>query len=360
VIAVVLGLIAAWSGRRVAPSEQRASRANRAVAIGAVALVVVGLVGFTVGTGDPVGWVEDRVDEFLTQGTPHSEEDTSRFSGGAGSERDDLWRVALDVAGEDPVVGTGGGGYQYEYLLLRSADGIESVRDAHSVEFEVLSELGIVGLVLLVTALVAVFAGAWTTRGLSLTAAALSGIAITTGAYWLTHTSFDWFWTYAGITAPVFALLGSACAGAARARGEGQPGPGAWRFAAATGAVVLAVSVVAPFLAERYVESAYSTWRDDPERAQDDLDRARSLNRLSIEPLLAEGGIALEDGRREDAIAAFEEVAEERPEEWASHYFLALLHVRSDRARARAELEAGLELNPFSRDLEDLEERLAQ
>ena len=62
----------------------------------------------------------------------------------------------------------------------------------------------------------------------------------------------------------------------------------------------------------------------------------------------------------EDAIAAFEEVAEKRPEEWAAHYFLALLHVRSDRARARAELEAGLELNPFSRDLEDLEERLAQ
>ena len=88
--------------------------------------------------------------------------------------------------------------------------------------------------------------------------------------------------------------------------------------------------------------------------------RARSLNRLSIEPLLAEGGIAKVSGDRQAAIAAFEEAAEERPEEWASHYFLALLHLRSDRARARAELEAALELNPFSRDLEDLQERLAE
>ena len=360
VIAVVLGLGAGWLGRRIKPSEQRASRANRAVAIGAAALVVIGLVGFTVGTGDPVGWVEDRVDEFLTQGTPHSEEEGSRFSSGAGSERDDLWRVALDIAGEDPVVGTGGGGFQYGYLRLRSEDGIESVRDAHSVEFELLSELGIVGLLLFAAAMVAVLAGAWTTRAVSPTAATLSGIALTTGAYWLAHTSFDWFWTYAGITAPVLALLGSACAGATRARDEGRPGAGRWRPIAAIGAVVLALSVVPPFLAERYVESAYDGWRDDPERAQEDLDRARSLNRLSIEPLLAEGGIALEAGRREDAIASFEEVAEERPEEWAAHYFLALLHLRSDRARARAELEAGLELNPFSRDLEDLEERLAE
>jgi O-antigen ligase len=359
-IAVVIGLIAAAVGRRIEPSERRASQANRAVAVGAVGLIVVGVIGFTAATGDPAGWVEDRVDEFLTQGTPHSERDTSRFSSGAGSERDDIWRVALDVAAEEPVVGTGGGGFQYEYLLLRSEAGIDSLRDAHSVEFEVLSELGIVGLVLFATAIVASLAGAWLSRGLSPVAASLAAIAITTGVYWLAHSSFDWFWTYAGVTAPVFALLGSACAGSALPRAAEPPGSRIWRPAAAVAAGLLAISVVAPFLAERYIESAYSGWRDDPDRAQDDLDRARDLNRLSIEPILAEGGIAQVAGRRDEAIAAFEEAAEERPEDWTAHYFLAELHRRSDPRRAQAELQTALELNPYGSELEELEERLAE
>ena len=32
------------------------------------------------------------------------------------------------------------------------------------------------------------------------------------------HASLDWFWPYPALTAPVFALLGSACAPAIRAR----------------------------------------------------------------------------------------------------------------------------------------------
>ena len=359
-IAVVLGLIAAGVGRRIERSERRAGRANRAVALGAVALVVVGIVGFTIGTGDPVGWVEDRVDEFLTQGTPHSEEITSRFSGGAGSERDDQWRVALEVAAEDPVVGTGGGGYQYEYLLLRSEDGIESVRDAHSVEFEVLSELGIVGLVLFATAIVAGFVGAWSTRGISPAAATLSATAVTTGVYWLAHSSLDWFWTYPAVTAPVFALLGSAAALSQSPPATGGQSTGRWRAVVAAAAILLAVSAVPPYLASRYVDAAYAGWRTDPSRAFDDLERARTLNPLAFEPLLAEGAIRREIDDREGSIAAFEEAAEERPEEWAPHYFLAELTLRSDPERARSELDRARELNPFSRDLDDLEERLRE
>jgi tetratricopeptide (TPR) repeat protein len=129
---------------------------------------------------------------------------------------------------------------------------------------------------------------------------------------------------------------------------------------AGVAAVLLGASVVAPFLADRYLEAAYNGWRDDPERAQEDLDRARDLNSLSIQPILAEGAIAQAAGRREEAIAAFEEAADERPEEWAPHYFLAELHLRSDPRRARAELDTALALNPYSRDLEDLEERLRE
>jgi O-Antigen ligase len=354
-LAVLIGGAAAWLEGRRPPADATLARANRAVGVGAVALVLVGAIAFTVGTGDPVGWVDDRLDEFLTQSSPGAEGASSRFGVNAGSERDDLWRAALEAAGEEPVLGLGGGGYQYEYLLRRSEEGIESALDAHSVELEVLSELGIPGLALLLLALVGAAVAAWRARRIGPPAAALAACALTAGAYWLLHASLDWFWTYPAVTAPVFALLGSASAPTGATEG-GEPRT-AWRLLVAGGAAVLALSVVPPYLAERYVDAAYGGWRDDPAEAQDNLDRARTLNPFSIEPLLAEGGIARERGDRGQAIAAFEEVAEERPEEWASHYFLAALHRSSDPARARAELALALELNPHSETIEDLAER---
>jgi tetratricopeptide (TPR) repeat protein len=357
-ISLGIGAFAAFAGRRASIGPERVEQADRAVAIGAVALVVAGAIGFTAATGDPVGWVDDRVDEFLTQGSPDSEGQASRFGVNAGSERDDLWRVALDDAGENPLQGLGGGGYQYSYLQNRSEEGLESVRDAHSVELEVLSELGIPGLVFLLLALGGAAGGAWRARGLSPAGAALGTCALTAAAYWLAHSSLDWFWTYPGPTAPVFALLGSACALGGREPGTAGSAP--WRRMAAAGAVILAITVVPPFLAERYIESAYAGWRSDPERAQEDLDRARDLNVLSIEPLLAEGGIARAQGDRERALAAFAEAAEERPEEWASFYFIAQLSLKDDPGRARAALDRALELNPLGKIVQDLGKRIEQ
>jgi tetratricopeptide (TPR) repeat protein len=140
-------------------------------------------------------------------------------------------------------------------------------------------------------------------------------------------------------------------------RDDTQPA-GSFRVGAAVAAALLAASVVPPFLADRYVEAAYEGWRTDPEQAQTHLDRARDLNRLSIEPLLAEGGIARERGDREQAIAAFEEAVEERPEDWAAYYFLAELKLRSDPEAAREHLDRGLELNPYGIELLKLEQEL--
>jgi tetratricopeptide (TPR) repeat protein len=132
------------------------------------------------------------------------------------------------------------------------------------------------------------------------------------------------------------------------------------RRLAIAGAAVLAVSVVPPYLSERYVQAAYDGWRADPERAREDLDRARGLNPLSIEPLMAEGGIARAMGDRERAVASFEKVVTERPEEWASHYFLAALHRKTDPGRAHDELELARELNPRSRLIDNLAEALRE
>ncbi len=117
---------------------------------------------------------------------------------------------------DDPIFGDGGGGFQFRYNRERE-DPNQLARDAHSVELEMLSELGVVGLVLFALAMVGAFAGAIRARRLGPSAAQLSCGALAAGAYWLTHASVDWFWPYPAVTAPALALLGAAAAPAIRA-----------------------------------------------------------------------------------------------------------------------------------------------
>ncbi|MDQ3103064.1 MAG: hypothetical protein M3Q53_04405, partial [Actinomycetota bacterium] len=230
------------------------------------------------------------------------------------------------------------------------------VRDAHSIELETLSELGIPGFIMLAAGLGGSFAGAWRSRRAGPAAAGLTAVALASATYWLLHSSVDWFWPYPAISAPVLALLGASCAPAVMTAAPGRRR--AWRVAALAAAAVLALSAVPVLAAERYVDAAYGGWRENRELAYANLDRAASLNPLSEEPLLAEGGIARAAGDSERAIEAFREATAKRPEEWAAHYFIADLSAAADPVAARAEVRIALTLNPNSVPVRKLAERL--
>lgn len=353
-LAVIAGTIAARVEARIKPRPESAKRADRLATGGLIALAVIAVIGFVVATGDPVDWVGQRVDEFRNEGTPDLSAEPSRFGFNAGSERLGLWEIALQDAGADPLFGDGAGGYQYSYLEDRSV-AAPNVRDAHSVELEVLSELGAPGLILLGLAIAGALIGALRARRLGPSAGALSAAALTAFAYWIVHSSIDWFWAYPAITAPVFALLGSACAPALLA--PQRPDHRARRRIAVV-AVVLALSAVPPYLSERYTNHAFATWRIDLANAYTDLDRASALNPLSEEPLMAEGAIAREAGETERAITAFREAADLREEEWAAHYFLADLYADSDPELAAGEITIAAALNPLSDRVIELRSRL--
>lgn len=355
VAALALGAWAARLGARLPGVGSETDAGNRTVARGLAALAVVGAIAFVAAVGDPIEWLGERADEFTTQGTPNLAGAQTHFSFNAGSDRYDAWRVALEDAGADPLFGDGGGGFQYSYLEKREAEN-QDLRDAHSVELEVLSELGAPGLALLVLALAAATVGVVRARRLGPSAAVLAAAALASGAYWLVHASVDWFWPYAGVTAPVMALLGAACAPAVRALGRRSTRP--WRGWLLAGLLVLSVSALPLFLSQRYVNDAYEEWRSDLGRAYDDLDRAQSLDPLSNEPLLAEGSIARAAGDRDRALAAFREAAQKRPEEWATHYLLAEMQAGSNLVLARNEIRVALELNPFSPKVRALARRL--
>ena len=346
VLSALIGAAAARAGATVNPSPRTVQRAERALTI-AVAVVVVGGTALLISAADdPVDWVNQRFDEFRQGSDPELQE--SRFAFNAGSERYDYWRVALDDAVDDPLVGSGGGGFQYSYN--REGKSGETPRDAHSVELELLSEQGILALLAFVVFLIAVVSAALRTRRLGPAATALVAAALGAGAYWLVHASIEWFWTYPGITAPAMALLGAACAPALLAPDRPPPARRI-RILGMAAAVVLLLTMVPPYLSERYTNAAFKSWRSDLDGAYRALDRAESLNPFSDAALLAEGAIAREQGDRGRAVDAFREATERKPDEWAGHYYLGLLLANEDPEAARQELETALELSPRSAEV---------
>jgi hypothetical protein len=354
-VALAIGLVAARFELRLPGLGSVSARWNRAVSGGLAAAAALAAIGFVVAVGDPAGWIADRADEFRYAGSPDLSSESSRFTLNAGSARYDLWRVALEDAGEDPLLGDGGGGYQYTYLRGRESPG-QTARDAHSVELEVLAELGVPGLLLLLTALAAGAAGAIRARGSTPPAAAFSAVALAAATYWLVHASIDWLWAYPAVTACTIALLGAA-AGSGLPTVARRPSRLA-RVLLLAGLAALALSAIPPFLSQRYVNRAYDDWRSDLDRAYQDLDRARSMNPLSDSPLLAEGAIARAAGDRVRALRAFREATAKRPEEWAGHYVIAVLLADEDRRTAREEAAVALELNPLDRGVRAVARRL--
>ena len=353
---VGVGAIAARLEPRLPSLGRDGTAGNRAVVAAIVAGLVLATLAFVAAVGSPARWIDDRWEEFRDAGTPNLSEESSRFTINAGSNRYDLWRVALDDLAEDPLLGDGAGGFEYEYTREREVR-TQDARDAHGLPFETLAELGLPGFLLVAAAVAGAVGGALRSRRRSPEAAALVAVGLGGGTYWLLHGSIDWFWAYPAITGSAMVLLGAACAPTVTAPAAPAPRPGV-RAGVAVGLAVLAISALPPFLAERYLNEAYAGWRSDLDRAYDDLDRAGSLNRLSVEPVLAEGSIARETGDARRAAEAFEEAVRRRPEGWAPYYLLAELEAESDPAAAREWIRVARELNPLSRPVAQLARRL--
>ena len=330
-------------GPRVNLGERRELLISRVLAVLAIGVVAVGSTVFLAKRGGPVHFVDQRVSEFETLGYPDLSKQSARFGTNVGSNRHDFWSVAWDEFRDNPIAGGGAGSWQFAYLEHRRSG--ESPKDPHSGEFLFLSELGIVGLLLFATFAVAATLAGLRTRRKGPAAAMLATAALSSGAYMLVHASYDWFWHYPALIAPVLFLLG-ACAAPSLADGAWKLG--AWSRWAVAAAVGLALLLAVPlFLSQRYANRAYDEYSSDPGAALSDLDRAADLNPYDPQPLYAKGVIESRAKRDLPAAASFREAIDRESVNYAGHYFLATALQRSDPAAARAEVSEAMRLNPF-------------
>jgi O-antigen ligase len=345
--ATLLGAAAAWLDGRAATSEAGDRRADR-VAGWLVLLVVLGaILAVTVRLGDPFSEAVDYWNEFKEGGTTPSAGD-ARLTGTAATDRYDFWRVGIEMFGDRPLTGYGADNFQHEYFIRGNSE--QQPRYPHSLEVRVLAQTGIVGGVLLAGAIAAGFlaaAGALRARR-DLTAAVAAG-ALLSVTYWLVHGSLDWFWEFTGLGAIAFAALGLAAGlGDSRSRATEKRRLGLMPVALAlAGACVAALSLAAPWLSERYVEQAGSSWRSDADAAFRSLERAADLNPLSPVPDLTAATIAVGLGRLGTARDHLETALERDPTSGYANLELgAIASEQGRRAEALRRLRRAVDLTP--------------
>jgi O-Antigen ligase len=327
-VAVPVGIAYAFVDRHRQLGERARHRFSLLVASSALAAVVSGAVLFLTTVGSTTQffarqWTAFQHEPTQPVGTTHL------FS--VGSDRYDYWRVAILEFRRHPVAGIGARGFGPAYLMERRGAGT-AVR-AHSLELDVLSETGIVGLLLLLGAGSFLIAALWPGARLSLPGAGL----LAAGVYFAVHTAVDWVWTIppVGMVAFTFAGIGASFSN----RGPLRPG-----VAIPAGVAALALALVAfapPWLSARFVDRAYQA--TSAPAARSDLRWARRLDPLSIDPYVAEAELASSPAD----IPPLERAVAKEPRLEDLRYLLGTAYLRAGRkAQARAQLREALRLFP--------------
>ena len=362
----------------------------------AIAVVLVG--GVSLGSWRFIearggaAWVSERVHTFIAgdDETSSGEGTTRLVSLNAG--RLPLWRVALLQSRSARALGTGAGTFVLSHERFRVTEDV--VKHAHSQWFNVLSELGVVGLGLFTTAV-----------GLLVAAAVRNPfrdrrdplrpllVALQAGVVaFVVHISWDWDWDMAAIGV-VFVLFAATCSSylatrAARDAVPDPPGagdrssattvdveavddpaaagsdasppgapatgrrPAGWalRAAASSALVLLAVGWLLPYAATRAEGAAMTAAADgDVVMALTEIRRAARYAPLSADILVTESLMLQQLGRNSEALGVLRRAQRLQPDDYEPYYQEGVLQLTAfgDRRAAVAALKRALALNPL-------------
>ncbi|MDE3132092.1 MAG: O-antigen ligase family protein [Acidobacteriota bacterium] len=208
---VLKTLASAWSARLPRATRERlTARLGRALLVLTAACVVAGAVA-------EHRRIATQWHDFTALKAEQSA--GNRFLALGGGYRYDLWRIAVDEFTSAPLGGVGAGNYADRYY--RSRHQLEDVTVPHSLELQMLAELGVGGAIGLALFVGAVLAAGLTRRRTTLAGsdAALRVAALGMFAAWLAATSVDWLYDIPGLAG--MAMLAAAVLVAPAVRPEG-------------------------------------------------------------------------------------------------------------------------------------------
>ena len=332
--------VAAVGRRWRRPSWSRPSKAGATAgfAVGAVALLVVALA-----VGAP-GRVSDAWAEFKEGGGPG--EGSERLSSAAGESRYQFWQSTLDENATAPLIGTGSGTFQFWWA--REGDAAETVRDAHSLYMQTLGELGIVGILLLLSFLALVFVSGLRAALLSeggersRLAAALAGFSV-----FAMTAAVDWMWQVPVV--PVAALM-LACGLLVAGGGAEKPRlPIPWRAGGAVVSLLAIIAIAIPLASTSRVRQSQTAVRGgDYAAALEDARSAQNVEPAAATPRLQQALVLELMGDFAAAEAAAREAVDRESTNW--RLWLVLSRIAAENGNAGGSVAAYREarnLNPL-------------
>jgi hypothetical protein len=378
-ILTLAGLVALFTAARRPPDPQVRRRAGSAIVV-ALALVPVVLTGGLAFSDKGLGGsISDGWTKLTDPDASLPANDPGRLTA-VGSVRARYWDQAFKIVDDEPVLGVGAGGYATARPRYRTDD--LAVRHAHGWLPQTVADLGLLGLAVSLSLLVAWLLAARRTLGLRrgwreeaidaerVGLFTLTAIVVTFGV----HSFVDFTWFVPGLA--VVALLSAGWVAGRGPLGAHAGAPALDPDAPAVPSVRervregaadrrRLVAAVGVFLVA--LVAAWQTWQpyrsltagQDAlalagerkfDEAREKAETARDRNPLSVEPLYELGAVELAAGRIDRARAALEEAVRLQPSNASPWLRLAehRLIVNNDPQRALQVLAPALFLDPRS------------
>jgi O-antigen ligase len=258
------------------------------------------------------------------------------------------WRVAIDDYRAHPWFGSGAGTYEYSWLRDRPA--AWKIRDAHNLYVEVLSELGPVGLALLLLTLsIPIYAAVKVRRH------PLVPIALGVYVAFLLHAGVDWDWEMPALTIAGL-LCGVAIMVVARSNPEGRPLTKGVRIGAVTAIAVVAAFAFVGLMGNLAIAASNnaarnSNWNSSASHARD----AKRWMPWSSDPWRLQGEAQYVQGNFAAARANFRKAIDKDPNNWLLWADLATVGTHGT---WRAPARRALALNPLAPELAEFRKAL--
>jgi hypothetical protein len=260
-----------------------------------------------------------------------------------------LWKVALHRFQAKPVLGQGAGTFETSWDRYRGS-GAYFVVNAHSLYFENLDELGIVGIVLLVAVLLLVLGGTVArARGPD---RPVYGAIFAVLLAWAIHAGVDWDWQMPVVTVVVFSVGAFALARSvpetAEARAvEDRRAPSSFtRTLLGIGCVLLAVAPTYMWLSQRHLNVASNSYNSgDCRSATRAAASSISIVGSRPEPYQILSYCDVDADKPQLAIATMAKAVSLDPNNWIYRYGLAIMKAAAGQDPRGAAREA-LSLNP--------------
>lgn len=313
---------------------------RRAALVGVGAILVAG-TGVALALGAP-GWLKGEYNRLGDNSVNAGNDIRTRLTDPGANGRFPLWRIAIREFDQAKLRGGGAGTFELAWDRWRPT--ADDVKNAHSLYLETLGELGVVGLLSLLTTLGAIL---WAIlRRMRAGHRPLYAAVLAATLAWIMGAGVDWHWQMPAVTVWLFAAGGAVAASATRRPSLVGTPPMPVRFALAIPLILLAALPYAIYSSQAWLDRANAAFEHGncPAASRDARSSISSLGSRP-EPFELLGYCAIRGDRPRQAIRDLNNAIDRDPENWSFHYGLGLAR-GSAGLDPRRQLRRAYELNP--------------